>query len=123
MLRLPKILYVALLFFSLSTFAQQHNYLFQHLTTKDGLAPGITKFIFQDSKGFYWIGYDNGFQKFDGKNFTTTSFRNKYILNGVLEGIPPLPLEDKNGNVYILNQGSVYIYHLSGKTDTIQVFD
>ncbi|MDQ6763115.1 MAG: hypothetical protein M3015_10885, partial [Bacteroidota bacterium] len=42
---------------------------------------------------------------------------------GVLEGIPPLPLEDKNGNVYILNQGSVYIYHLSGKTDTIQVFD
>jgi signal transduction histidine kinase/ligand-binding sensor domain-containing protein len=118
-----KILFISLLICSVITKAQQ-NYSFQHLTTKDGLASDLTVFIFQDSKGYYWIGNDNGFQKFDGKNFSTTSFRNKYINTQLLDETHSLLAEeDKAGNVFIFNQGSIYVYHPAGEIDTIQVFD
>src|SRR5690606_11707284 len=90
---------------------------------KDGLASDMTKFIFQDSKGFYWLGFDNGFQKFDGKNFVTTSFNNKYIDIGSLNSPGVMPVEDGIGNVYVLNQGAIYGYGSGGKLDTIKVFD
>jgi hypothetical protein len=32
------------------------NYVFQHLTSKEGLSSDYIPSIYQDSKGFYWIG-------------------------------------------------------------------
>ncbi|MEP6466965.1 MAG: two-component regulator propeller domain-containing protein, partial [Parafilimonas sp.] len=103
--------------------AQQQDYVFQHLTTKDGLVSDETKFIFQDSKDFYWIGYYNGFQKFDGKNFNTISFKNKYVLKELLEQALITPEEDRAGNVYIPNQNNIYVFQPSGNVDTIKIFD
>ncbi len=123
MLHLRTILYALLFILPAKLNAQYQNYIFQHLTTKDGLASDLTKFIFQDSKGFYWLGFDNGFQKFDGKNFVTTSFNNQYIITGSLYGLAVMPVEDTVGNVYVLNQGSIYVYGPGGKLDTIKVFD
>ncbi|HXL57629.1 MAG TPA: two-component regulator propeller domain-containing protein, partial [Chitinophagaceae bacterium] len=97
--------------------------MFQHLTTKDGLASDITRFIFQDLKGFYWLGYDNGFQKFDGKNFTGFSFGNEYIKSNILEGPDIPPVEDNTGRIFVYNEGDVYVYNPSGRVDTIQIYD
>ncbi|MEN0050595.1 MAG: two-component regulator propeller domain-containing protein, partial [Bacteroidota bacterium] len=41
----------------------------QYLTTEDGLANLFTTAIFQDSKGFVWIGTRYGLNRFDGYNF------------------------------------------------------
>jgi ligand-binding sensor domain-containing protein len=51
------------------TLQAQQNYVFHHLTSKDGLGSEFIQSIFQDSKGFYWIGTTSGLQKFDGYRF------------------------------------------------------
>lgn len=121
MLRLRAILYALSFILPAQINAQHQNYTFQHITTKDGLAPGLTKFIFQDSKGFYWLGYDNGFQKFDGKNFTTIPFNNKYILTSNLQGPILNPVEDSEGRVFVMNQGAIFVYEPGGRVDTIRL--
>ena len=63
-------LYLLLFLFPFRICAQQQSYVFQHITSKDGLAADKANCIFQDSRGFYWIGTDNGLQRFDGKNFS-----------------------------------------------------
>jgi ligand-binding sensor domain-containing protein len=103
--------------------AQQQNYVFQHLTTKDGLTSDAVRFIFQDSKGFYWFGYDDGFQKFDGKNFVTNSFGNEYIKSDILENNLVKPVEDIKGRIFVFNQGAVHVYNPNGKVDTIRIYD
>ena len=39
---------------------------FEHLTVDDGLSTGQIRSMIQDSKGFLWIGTENGLNKFDG---------------------------------------------------------
>ena len=44
---------------------------FTHLTVKDGLSQSSAKCLYQDSRGFIWIGTADGLNKYDGYNFTT----------------------------------------------------
>jgi len=63
------------LFFLISLFitghavAQQKNYSFTGYTTAQGLCDNIIQSITQDSRGFIWIGTNEGLSRFDGKNF------------------------------------------------------
>lgn len=43
---------------------------FEHFNTEDGLSANTILSIFQDSKGFLWIGTYNGLNKYDGYKFT-----------------------------------------------------
>jgi ligand-binding sensor domain-containing protein len=45
------------------------EYSYRRYTTQDGLPELITTSIFQDSKGFIWVGTLNGFARYDGKSF------------------------------------------------------
>ncbi|MEP7229742.1 MAG: two-component regulator propeller domain-containing protein [Ginsengibacter sp.] len=103
--------------------AQQQNYVFQHLTTKDGLASDIVNWIFQDSKGFYWIGGNYGVDRFDGKNFykiksATEDEKSHYLLWPKIN-----PVEDKKGNVWTYFEGTIYVFQPLGKVDTIKIKD
>lgn len=49
---------------------QTTAYAFRHITKENGLASDNVLSISQDSKGFIWIGTDNGLQRYDGYNFT-----------------------------------------------------
>jgi signal transduction histidine kinase/ligand-binding sensor domain-containing protein len=98
---------------------------FQHITTKDGLASDNVNGIFQDSRGFFWLATGSGLQKFDGKNFieilSGKGAGNRHILAGSVVG---LTLEDKRGNIWMLNLFSVSVYHhLTGKIDHIEIND
>jgi ligand-binding sensor domain-containing protein len=83
---------------------------FQHITSKDGLASDKANCIFQDSKGFYWVGTDNGLQRFDGKNFTNVSPGTGY-KNGNLSSVAVIRpiLEDKQGNIWENSAGFISI--------------
>jgi len=42
---------------------------FEHLTSKDGLSQNAGLEIFQDSRGFLWIGSQDGLNRYDGYSF------------------------------------------------------
>jgi ligand-binding sensor domain-containing protein/serine phosphatase RsbU (regulator of sigma subunit) len=68
-------------------FAQQ-EYLFQHLTVKEGLSQGSIMCILQDSRGFMWFGTQDGLNRYDGYEFKVfkhdptvpTSINGNFIL-------------------------------------------
>jgi hypothetical protein len=61
--------------------AQPGHFSLKKYTVKDGLPGAYIFTIFQDSRGFLWIGTANGISRFDGKNFVN------YNLN---DGLPSL---------------------------------
>ena len=42
-----------------------------HMTTGDGVANNSIRYIYQDSKGFIWMGTLNGLSRYDGNSFVT----------------------------------------------------
>ena len=61
------ILILWLLIFCSEAFAQKFQY--KSFTTKDGLSSNNTNAILKDSRGFIWIGTQNGLNRFDGNTF------------------------------------------------------
>lgn len=55
-------------------FSQAPNLKFTHINTAQGLSNSTVECIFQDSKGFMWIGTQDGLNRYDGLKIT--SFRN-----------------------------------------------
>jgi signal transduction histidine kinase/ligand-binding sensor domain-containing protein len=79
---------------------------FSGYSISDGLSQSVVNCIFQDSKGFIWLGTQNGLNKFDGYTFKiysydpddTTSISNNWIF-----GIT----EDKAGNIWVGTKGGL----------------
>ena len=44
---------------------------FRHLTARDGLASNWVRSIIRDSRGFLWVGTQNGLSRYDGISFRT----------------------------------------------------
>jgi len=77
-------LHVFLFFFHFLTwvFGQQK---IVHFSTTNGLPHNITYGLLQDSKGYLWIGTDNGLVKYNGRDFkifnADNGLRNSYIID------------------------------------------
>ena len=76
---------------------------FRRLDTRDGLSNSAINYLFQDSKGYIWIGTSYGLNRYDGYRFRTfysdpndtTTLRNNYVDQ---------VWEDANGKLW-LKQG------------------
>ncbi len=76
---------------------------FRRLDTRDGLSNSTINYLFQDSKGYVWIGTSYGLNRYDGYRFhtfysdpnDTTTLRNNYVDQ---------IWEDADGNLW-LKQG------------------
>lgn len=64
------ILGVFFLLFSLHAFAAVEVQA-THMTTDDGIANNSIRYVFQDSKGFIWMGTMSGLSRYDGNTFVT----------------------------------------------------
>lgn len=84
--------------------AQSPNYI--HYTTYDGLASQVTYCVMQDSKGFIWIGTENGLCRFDGREFKTFTTDDGLPDNEVLQ-----ITEDKTNRLWLtlFNGGACYM--------------
>lgn len=90
-------LYILALCFFLSSFCRAQMGGFKSYTQEDGLNNSCGYQINQDSKGFIWVGSDNGLFRFDGTEFKQynekSGFRNIEILGA-------LPLS--GGEVFVI---------------------
>ena len=93
--------------FTNSGFTQQ--YIFTNYSINEGLSQSVVNCIFQDSRGYIWIGTQNGLNRFNGETFDvysynpadTSSISNNWIYNIT---------EDTNGNLWIGTKGGLNIY-------------
>lgn len=70
----------------------------QHWNVEDGLAHRRVNTIFQDSKGFVWVGTRNGLNRFDGHTFRTYSKQSDELAGNDIRMI----LEDAEGWLWVL---------------------
>ncbi|MBR1995226.1 MAG: hybrid sensor histidine kinase/response regulator, partial [Alistipes sp.] len=63
-------LWACFLLFSLRAFASVEVQA-THMTTDDGIANNSIRYIYQDSKGFIWMGTMSGLSRYDGNTFVT----------------------------------------------------
>jgi len=77
---------------------------FNRITTNDGLASNNVHAIWQDKKGYLWVGSSNGLQRFDGRYFLYFGIKKPAEL-------PARPvrqiMEDREGNMW-LNYGDEF---------------
>ncbi len=73
---------------------------FSQLTIGDGLSSGSVTCILQDSKGFMWIGTEDGLNKYDG--YQITIYRhNPQIPNSIVGNSIRCLFEDSRNNLWI----------------------
>ena len=94
-----------LILFSLESFTQKNN--FSSYTIRNGLPQNTVYKIFQDTKGYLWLGTDGGgVSKFDGREHTYFK-KEDGLASNVVRDI----LEDKDGNLWFATNEGLSIYN------------
>ncbi|HYH14364.1 MAG TPA: hypothetical protein VD794_04040, partial [Flavisolibacter sp.] len=90
---------LTILLFLITTLSSTgQEYIFNRLSVSDGLASNFIHSVWQDEKGFIWIGTENGLQRYDGQRFVHYGKRIKEtFLTQPIEQV----LGDNNGNIWL----------------------
>ncbi|MBN1951396.1 MAG: hypothetical protein JW801_09335, partial [Bacteroidales bacterium] len=84
--------------------ASPNSSLFDNYSVGNGLTDKTIHCIFQDSKGWIWIGTDFGLSRFDSYAFNKFEFNSatgKALSNALIRTI----IEDRSGNIWIGTEG------------------
>ncbi|HEX7493974.1 MAG TPA: two-component regulator propeller domain-containing protein, partial [Bacteroidales bacterium] len=79
--------------------AQPERLQFKHLTPDNGLSSSVITSIFQDNKGFIWIGTYDGLNRYDGINFVV--YKNSLTDSSSLSNDVRTMIEDHDKNLLI----------------------
>lgn len=74
--------------------AAAQQLIFKTYTEEDGLVSNPVRCIFQDSRGFIWLGTWQGLSKYDGRKFT-----NYTTVNGLSDNLINDIYESPDGNI------------------------
>jgi len=96
--------FVLLLFITIPAALPAQEFIFEHITTGDGLSQSTVNSIIQDQRGFIWFGTNDGLDKFDG--YTIERFSHEKDNPGSLNKNSILTLyQDKEGFIWIGTYG------------------
>lgn len=106
---MKKVIWIVVFIFKLlyNSFAQQ--YVFTNYSIDNGLSQSVVNCLFQDSKGYLWIGTQNGLNRFSGENFEVFNYSpadTNSISNNWIYAIS----EDQEGNLWIGTKGGLNRY-------------
>lgn len=107
MKQLASILLFSLLLIINNVYSQQ--YTFTNYSINEGLSQSVVNCVFQDSKGYIWLGTQNGLDRFDGRNFELYRFNpadSNSISNNWIYAIS----EDRDENLWIGTKGGLHKY-------------
>lgn len=71
---------------------------FENLTIEDGLSQATAETIIQDSKGYIWIGTNDGLNRYNGSDIKVF---NDSDTNGIISSYITTLAEDKNRNLWV----------------------
>jgi signal transduction histidine kinase/ligand-binding sensor domain-containing protein len=93
--------------------------IFRHYTEEDGLAQNSIYCLFQDSKGFLWIGTGHGLSRFDGYQFVnyTRDFQNP---NSISDNRVNSVYETRKGELWVGTRNGLNRYDRA--TDSFKSF-
>lgn len=100
-----------ILFFGFMLLLQGYSqpYVFTNYSINNGLSQSVVNCVFQDSRGFIWIGTQNGLNRFNGETFDIFNYHptdSGTISNNWIYAIA----EDKEGNLWIGTKGGLNRY-------------
>ncbi|TBN06373.1 hypothetical protein EYD45_00360 [Hyunsoonleella flava] len=120
---------ICFILLSLLTFAVFGQQKILHYTTNNGLPHDVAYGVFQDSRGFIWIGTDNGLVKFDGTDFkiytSNDGLSSNYIIDIDELSNKNIAIATWRGGLNILNPFTEEIsYYLESpkKLSNIEIF-
>ena len=83
---------------------------FKSFTVQDGLVANPVRCIYQDNKGFIWIGTFEGISRYDGykfTNYTTSNGLSHNFINSFYQLGDQLLIAENNGSVDIVQNNSI----------------
>ncbi|MBI1804841.1 MAG: hypothetical protein HYR77_10265 [Ignavibacteria bacterium] len=114
-------LLLLLLFFSNFSSAYCQVLPFHYYTTKDGLPSNDIHALYQDSRGFIWIGTAEGLSLYDGNAFTNYNTSNGLAFDFVSDVIEDrtspgtMWIATNGGGVRKFSDGKFTIFHLGSR--------
>ena len=82
------------------------NFNFKNITIEDGLSQSTVKTIYQDSKGYIWVGTDAGLNRYNGYEFKQYK-HDEYNKNSIAHNYIIDITEDKNGRIWVSTIGGL----------------
>ena len=76
------------------------NYNFKNITIEDGLSQSTVETIYQDSKGYIWMGTNDGLDRYNGYEFKYYK-HDKYDKNSIPNNYIVDIIEDKKGYIWV----------------------
>lgn len=73
---------------------------FKNITIEDGLCQSTVETIYQDSKGYIWIGTNDGLDRYNGYEFKRYKY-DKYNKNSIANNYIVDITEDKDGYIWV----------------------
>ena len=84
----------------------RESFNFKNITIEDGLSQSTVETIYQDSKGYIWIGTDDGLNRYNGYEFKHYK-HDKYDKNSIANNYIVDIIEDKNGYIWVSTIGGL----------------
>ena len=78
----------------------RESFNFKNITIEDGLSQSTVETIYQDSKGYIWIGTNDGLDRYNGYEFKHYK-HDKYDKNSIANNYIVDIIEDKNGYIWV----------------------
>lgn len=79
---------------------------YRHFTVNDGLAQMQINCLYQDSRGYLWIGTKGGVSKYNGESFENLEKKDGLIQNEIIQIV-----EDEESNIWFANRKGLCRYN------------
>ena len=111
------IINITLINFNYNNVNAKEHMNFKNITIEEGLTQGTVEALFQDSKGYIWIGTNDGLQRYNGYKFkiyrVEEDNKNSLVNNYILD-----IKEDASGNIWVATANGLSKIHNDGYTIT-----
>ena len=84
----------------------RESFNFKNITIEDGLSQSTVETIYQDSKGYIWIGTNDGLDRYNGYEFKHYK-HDKYDKNSIANNYIVDIIEDKNEYIWVSTIGGL----------------